>query len=150
MTTIDQTTADERTAYIAGLHALADALETNPGLALPLYGGEYTPLAVYLVGEKNQREQLAAWAKAIPGRKSKVDRDNRLDLKGAFHGLHISVTVARDEVCEKVVLGTHEVTEEIPDPELLAAVPIVSVTRTVEDVQWICHPLLPESAGVSA
>jgi hypothetical protein len=48
----------------------------------------------------------------------------------------------RNEVCEKVVTGTREVTKEVPDPEALAAVPKVTVTETVEDVEWRCHPIL--------
>jgi hypothetical protein len=43
------------------------------------------------------------------------------------------------------VVGTREVTEEVPDPEALAAVPKVTVTRTVEDVRWECRPLLAEA-----
>jgi hypothetical protein len=42
------------------------------------------------------------------------------------------------------VTGTYEVTEEVPDPD--ADVPMVTVTRTVENVEWDCHPVL--AAGI--
>lgn len=145
MITETKTNTDTRAEYIAGLRMLADTLDANPDLELPIYGDRYAPMAVYLVGDENQRGQLAAWAKALPGRKEKADRDTRLDLKGAFRGLHISVTVEREEVCEKVVLGTREVTEEVPDPNA----PTVTVTKTVEDVKWICRPILDEESDDS-
>lgn len=58
--------------------------------------------------------------------------------------VNIWVYANREEVCERVVIGTREVTEEVPDPEALKAVPKVAVTKTVEDVEWQCHSLLAE------
>jgi hypothetical protein len=50
----------------------------------------------------------------------------------------------RELVCTKRVIGTRKVTEKVPDPDA----PLVTVTRTVEDVEWVCGSLLA-SAGVS-
>jgi len=142
-------TPEERAEYIAGLRMLADALETNPELTLPYTGRTTTTINV--IPFDNQREQLAAWARVLPGRKEKQPRGQYFDLIGAFRGLKMMVICHRDEVCERVVLGTREVTETVPDPDLIAAVPTVTVTKTVEDVVWRCRPLLADAdptAGV--
>ena len=47
----------------------------------------------------------------------------------------------REEVCERKVTVVTEEVEEV-DPEALAALPKVMVTREVEQVEWICPPSL--------
>lgn len=91
------------------------------------------------------RDELAAWIRAGKAagaevRKHQDDKYAGVDL--AFGLVKLHVYVGRDEVCERIVTGTREVTEEVPDPEALAAVPKVTVTKTVEDVEWRCHPIL--------
>ncbi len=49
----------------------------------------------------------------------------------------------RAKVCERVVTGTREVTEEVPDPDA----PKVTVTRVVEDVEWRCSSILAAGEG---
>jgi len=139
----NDSTALQRAEYIAGLRVLADLLESDPDLVLPTYGAHgYLPLSVHVTCSENQREELARWSRAIPGTKTKQVTDDYMRLGGMLRGLHIKVVAARDEVCERVVVGTREVTEEVPDPQALAAVPKVTVTRTVEEVEWRCTPLL--------
>lgn len=142
MTTND-TTNDVRAEYIAGLRALADALEQHPELMLPYTGRLSSPMNVIPLGDE-QRPQLTAWARALPGKREKQERDQYLDLIGAFHGLGIKVICDRDEVCERVVVGTETVTKTVKDPAALAAVPEVEVTEEVEVVEWRCRPLLGE------
>lgn len=140
-------TDEQRAEYIKGLRALADALEQHPELILPYTGSGRAGLNVIPLGADEQREQLAAWAKVLPGQKEKSPRDEYFDLIGAFHGVHIKVICDRAEVCERVVTGTREITKEVPDPEALAAVPTMTVTETVEDVEWVCHPILDQAGG---
>jgi hypothetical protein len=145
METVQEVKLDKRAEYIKGLRALADVLENNPDLNLPFSGQKASSLNVIPHSGDEQREQLAAWVKVLPGRrdKSQYGADGKLfGLVGALHGIHIEVLCDRNEVCEKVVTGTREVTKEVPDPEALAAVPKVTVTETVEDVEWRCHPIL--------
>lgn len=52
---------------------------------------------------------------------------------------------SRHEVCERVVIGEREVTESVPDPEAMRGVPLVEVTRKVEDVEWVCHPIMGDA-----
>lgn len=146
MTTTDiRPTADPRAEYIAGLRVLADLLDANPDLRIPYDGQAQAPLMVMPHGD--ERAALAQWARALPGRKEKQTRDGYFDLIGSLRGLYIKVICHRDEVCEKVVTGTREVTEEVADPELLAAVPKVTVTKTVEDVSWVCRPILGDDTA---
>lgn len=64
--------------------------------------------------------------------------------------VNIWVYASRSEVCERVVKGTREVTKEVPDPEALKAVPKVTVTETVEDVEWVCMPILDDKSGAAS
>ncbi|HET6291734.1 MAG TPA: hypothetical protein VFG33_00115, partial [Kribbella sp.] len=57
--------------------------------------------------------------------------------------IEVHVGAYRDQVCERVVTGTREVTKTVPDPSVV--VPDVEVTETVEDVEWICGPLLAKA-----
>lgn len=146
MTTTPNATADLRGEYIAGLRALADLLEQNPGLMAPT-----GHLTVVPLGEEQCREQLAAWARALPGKKDKEINDRFANLVGALRGLKLKVLAYRDEVCERVVTGVETVTHKVKDPEALAAVPMIEVTEEVEQVEWICRPMLAdEPAAVSA
>lgn len=151
MTTTVLKTAADRAGYIAGLRALADALDANPTIPLP-YDGTRRPMRIF-VHDGDVPAVLAAVARTMTGTARKVydDDDNTygFDLVGEIHGLKLEATAPRSEVCERIVVGTREVTREIPDPEALAAVPTTTVTETVEDVEWRCAPLLA-SEPVSA
>jgi hypothetical protein len=134
--------AHRRNEYIEGLRALARALEQHPELELPHTGtGSYVTVIPY--GPDEQRQQLAAWASAMPGKKDKAASDNgQYYLIGAFRGLRVKLICERADVCTRVVTGTTEVTTEVKDPEALAAVPTITVTEVVEQVEWRCHPVL--------
>lgn len=138
---------DPRTEYIAGLHALAAWLTEHPEVPLPYGAGtsdlfDSEKVTFYL----RTREQMRTFARLFPGRLDKRtwerrDGDGgRMELHGHLAGLHLYASVERDEVCERIVTGTRQVTEEVPDP----AAPKITVTRTVEDVEWRCMPLLAE------
>lgn len=146
MTAGTQATADPRGEYIAGLRMLADLLEQHPELKTP-----HGDIDVIPRGPEQSREQLAAWARALPGKKDKHIGEKLANLEGRLRGVKVTVICYRDEVCERVVTGTREVTEEVPDPAALAAVPTVTKTKVVEDVEWVCRPMLAdETAGASA
>jgi hypothetical protein len=141
-------TDNTRQAYIDGLHQIADFLAEHPEVKLPhlngFVDGEYGPvLNIYLTTPGQQREPLAEIARAM-GNVKKVadDRLGRFEVWRQFAGIKLVASADRAEVCERVVTGTREVTREVPDPEALAAVPVVSVTEVVEDVEWVCTPLL--------
>lgn len=136
---------EERAAYAAGLRALADALDGNPDLPLP-FDGTTSPLSIFV----HTKPEAVAFARLMHGQVDKHFNDNPdygFQLLGAIHGLRVRVWAPRAEVCERVVVGTREITREVPDPDALAAVPMTMVVETVEDVVWECHPLL---AGADA
>lgn len=135
----------DRSDYTAGLRALADLLDQHPEVPLPYSGTKQSPLLI--VPHENQRQVLADVARAFPGTVRKDVRDGYFDLYASVEGLHVQVIAYRSEVCERVVIGTREVTREVLDPEALAAVSRVTVTETVEDVEWICSPLLRDAVA---
>lgn len=132
----------DRQPYIAGLRQLADLLEDNTDLPLP-YHGTMSELAIFA----DSKEQLVAVARALPGKVGKTfdDRSDTygFELHGSIGGLRVIVYGDRNEVCQRVVTGTREVTKTVPAPDA----PMVEITETVEDVEWICSPLLAEATA---
>ena len=144
-----------RAAYIDGLRQIADWLEQHPDVPLPYLGfagstklqAQNVPAVPIYVWD-DQRQRMAAIARAMGGAEKDAAGD-RFRLTRHFAGIAVVASAERDQVCERIVVGTREVTEEVPDPEALAAVPKVTVTKTVEDVEWRCGSLLAP-AGTEA
>jgi hypothetical protein len=144
--------AARRAAYVAGLRVLARILENHPEVPLP-FAGTGTPLTLHFLTGSGDREKMAAAARALPCQWVKGTRDYGdlggayFDLSGDLAGLRVQLTAAREDVCERIVTGTREVTEMVKDPVLLDAVPLTEVTRTVEDVEWRCRPVTAPAKG---
>lgn len=140
----------DRAEYIAGLRLLAVLLEQHPDLPLPYYGASetYGRMTVFC----SSREQIAEFARLLPGQSTKhVDQDNSnygFALHGTLAGLHLDIRAHRDEVCERVVTGTETVVKQVPDPTV--DVPLVEVTEDVEIVEWRCAPLLSDAPSGGA
>jgi len=126
----------------AGLRALADMIEQNPEIA---------ELAVYLrnlnVFNSKSPEDHAVLARAALRHDAVVGKDVSAELFNLTMSFADGAGVARalayrHEVCERVVVGTETVTKTVKDPEAVAALPDVEVTEDVEQVTWICRPLL--------
>lgn len=134
---------EARADYIAGLRALADLLDQHDELPLPT-AGRTTALDWWIWDHEvnDAKATLAAIVRLLPGSKSKtagqVGATSWFTVEAALHGLRIDINTNRASVCQRVVTGTREVTKTIPDP----AAPTVTVTETVEDVEWVCEPLL--------
>jgi hypothetical protein len=134
----DTRTDAERAA--AGLRQLADMLDANPDL-------EGCAWAFHAINAfPRSRAGVADWARAAArATGAKVDKTQSGNWAGVaveFGPVRVDVVIDRDEVCERVVVDTREVTKEVPDPEALAAIPRVVVTEVEEVVEWRCHPLL--------
>lgn len=146
--TTDQST--ERTGYIQGLRELADFLEAHDGVPVPFHGSLQTGkwekvFNIFLIHEGDNRERIAMVARAMGNFEKRADgSDFRVFRR--FGGITLVAQAAREDVCERVVVGTREVTVTEPDPAAVAALPTVTTTKVVEDVEWICSPLL---AGAS-
>jgi hypothetical protein len=137
----------DRTQYIAGLRELADLLDKHDDLPVPTHGDIHWLL--FSMGSADtehlakQKATAATIVRRLGGAQKDAEKGDLFDFTrtlGGEHGLELQVTVDRDAVCERVVVATHEVTETIPDPTV--SVPLVEVTKTVEEVEWRCLPLL--------
>lgn len=138
---IDPAETDIRAEYVASLRALAELLERNTDLDVPYAGGS---ISVIPLGAEHQRAQVAAWTRALPGVKRKEASGDgaAFYVYGNVGLLRICVIADRNEVCERVVVGTREVVETRPDPDAVAALPTTTVTRVEEIVEWRCSPVL--------
>lgn len=142
--TVDDAKTEPIDAQLAavGLRALANFLDANPdlpGIRWAFHGVNVFP---------RDRDGVAAWARAAmrsTGKARKHQHGQWAGLDVDFSpAVSIAVRIERDEVCQRVVVATREETKEVPDPTLLAAVPTVTVTEVVEDVEWRCMPILSD------
>lgn len=140
-TSTANTATGERAAYTAGLRQLADWLDANPEIELP-WTGRYE---VFQLGVWLRKDELAAIARALPGKVEKVadDASKVLRIQGQFAGLNVEAYAGRTEVCERIVTGTETVT--VPAVE---AKPEKTEEREV--VEWRCHPLLADELAAEA
>jgi len=132
-------------ALVDGLRQLAAFVEANPQFGHDLLMTFDTNNVPHIDARGDAREYLAKYARAAVRSGAVVSKgfgDKWAHVDLAFGAVNLHVYAEQVEVCEKVVLGTREVTKEVLDPEALAAVPKVTVTETVEDVEWRCHPIL--------
>lgn len=132
----------DRAAYIAGLRAIADALEADPELPAP-HAGSASVALIFC----DTKEQVQAWSRVMTGAKHKEIEDDAnygFRLVGQINGVRVKVLVARDEVCRRVVTGTRTVTTTEPITEVVGE---REVTVELEDVEWVCEPLLAEVAS---
>lgn len=143
----DTQSSDEKAvAEIAdGLHQLADFISAHSEFALQLRYVDWKHL-VCLTIDDDPREAMAAFIRAGKASGATIGKKYNDQWAGVIvrFGPQVALDVyaARDDVCERVVTGTREVTEEVPDPDALAKVPTTTVTKVVEDVEWKCRPLL--------
>ncbi|HEX4432832.1 MAG TPA: hypothetical protein VHZ96_26400 [Frankiaceae bacterium] len=142
---------DDRSEYIAGLRALADVLEQHDDLPLPHAGGGVVGPVTFIwsaLGEDEPASEMARirsligaghWEKNAPVGHGLT----YYELTAHVHGIDLTITAFRSAVCERVVIGTREVTTLVPATDA----PMVEVTETVEDVEWVCAPLLAEATS---
>jgi len=139
-------------AIIDGLLSLAVMIEKHPelvGAGGPLRFA-FNNLNVFV----ENRAQVAALARIGMRSGAKATKHQSAHLAGVnldfgmaegHRGrVMLCVNVDREEICERIVTGTREVIEEVPDPEQVAALPKVTVTRDEEIVEWKCRPLLAD------
>jgi hypothetical protein len=148
-----------RRQHTYGLRILADTLDAHDELQLPVEGSDI-PLSFYF-WDADARARMAAAARALPCKLAKGVRENDseeggyFDMHGSLAGLTIKLTAYRNTVCKRVVTGTRDVTEKVKDPEALAAVPEIEVTRTEKTYKWECEPVTkpavsaPDADGVA-
>lgn len=137
-------------AVAADLRSLADAVEHNPFLATLItqgFGSSLFPLYAAADDQReNLRELMVATIRQLQplatGPVEKRYSDKWFYATVPMRALKLELAEERDQVCTRVVTGVETVTEEIPDPEYIAAAPKVTQTREVEVVEWKCEPLM--------
>lgn len=133
-----------RSAEIAaGLRQLADLIEANPQIRVAYTNYHFWSL--------DSREEMAELARAALRHGAKVEKqvtDEMYNLDVKFGPITASALAMRDEMCERVVVGTREVTEMVPDPSLPAP-PMVEQTRTEEVYEWKCVPLMADAEATT-
>lgn len=156
---VEQPPDPQRQAWLDGMRAIVDWLEANPQVPLPFGSNPIDGrigrhgLGIYVQDHTYPWEdpgpsavqQVATIAKAM-GRATKgTSRTGaRMYVYRPFGPIDVFVGIDREQVCERVVVGTKTETELVPDP----AAPKVEQTRTVEIVEWRCGSVL--SAALEA
>jgi hypothetical protein len=141
-------TVEEARAQAAALRSLADLIEANPSLA-----GTSSYVRSLNIWWAATADQLGDIARAGLAHGAKVDKrytDDCVTLALSWGPVTAHALAIRSRVCERVVTGVDVVTRKIPDPDALAAVPLIEVTEEVERVEWRCEPILaPATVGAA-
>lgn len=127
-----------------GLRRLADFVEQHPEIRTSYLND----VQVWYFSDADDLAELARAAAQFGAKVEKSITEQQYNLVISFGSLKAEALAAREQVCERVVVGTETVTKRVPDPAKLAEVPEVEVTETVERVEWQCRPLL--ASGVDA
>lgn len=141
-------------AVATDLRAIADLIEDNPYLAALINqmfsAGAFPMYAAAEEQRDNLRELMAETIRQLQplasGPIKKKYGDKWFYATVPMRAIELQLTEEREQVCTRVVTGTETVTEEIPDPEALAAVPTITQTRKIETVEWRCEPLMASTS----
>lgn len=123
---------DDAQTLIDGLRELADFLQDRPAIADRMASAE-PHFNVYAF----TRNEFQGFVREI-GRGDKTASDQFMGVIRKFGAVTIEVYTHRAQVCERVVVGTREVPEEIRP------------ARVEEIVEWRCLPILGDEAPVAA
>lgn len=111
-------------AYTDGLRALADLFDAHPDKTPP----DWSSIVVNLFVDDG--DAALALARSLGGNWEKQEYGDWLALRRTVGPHYIDIDVRRDQVCERVQVGTKTV--EIPDP----AAPTVTVEKPI--YEWEC------------
>lgn len=127
-----QSDATEGVEYANGLRALADLMDAHPELA-----GYDVTRNVFV----QSLDEMTALARKIGGTWTKHSLGDYLFLRREVApGVRVEINIQHHLACERVVVGTETIEREVPDPEQVEQIPLVTVTETVEKVEWRCPP----------
>lgn len=130
-----------------GLEQLAAMIRTNPALA------EHFDQAFRYMGHHvftDAKDVLGLFARAAAHGGAKVTKEYSSSFAAVYAdwgALRYKIQTEREQVCERVVVGTETVTKTVKDPAKLAEVPEVEVTEEVPVYEWQCKPLLSSTSG---
>lgn len=128
--------------FAARLRVAAEWIEEHPEFGV--YSVEARPGEVK-VGNYSvtNAEALGELVRTIGGRWDKGADETFFRARHKIaEGVVAEIAAWRKDVCERVVVGQREVEVTEPDPEAVAALPKVTQTKVIEDVEWRCPQLL--------
>ncbi|MDA8311045.1 MAG: hypothetical protein M0Z46_10625 [Actinomycetota bacterium] len=122
--------------YTDGLRELADWLDAHP---------EWTPVSgqlvcMYVLPETAPEAMARAARDMGSAEKSYNDSTGLFGLEKSFGPHRLHILTEREAVCTRVVTGSHVETKSVP-------VTFTMETVEVEDVEWICEPILRAAVG---
>lgn len=127
----------DRTARIAGLRRAADLMEAHPGIPAPIVVGDGL-ICWHLYRwdcPDGVPQMVAAIRRAVGGKWDRREAGS-YDAEMVFEREGYSITVKREAVCTRRVVGTETITEPaLPER-----------TETVEIVEWDCDPILERAS----
>jgi len=123
---------DTRDEQLNDVLSLIGWLKDHPVIPLPV--GFSDSFQIYAWDTKDEAAQMA---KAM-GTCEKSYDDTFFRLIKKFGTVTLVGVFSRQQVCERVVVGTKEVEVEEADPVAVAAIPKVKVKKQIEIVEWKC------------
>src|SRR5882757_317031 len=129
----------EHALAIAKMRAIADFFEANPQLDVP---SQNQSVSVWVWG----KEEMAKWAKALPGKKDKDQSGTTYYLRGKLpvwaaelyypsielvEPVTVTISSSRETICERVVTG-----KEFKEVKVYP--PSTTEMQEVEIVEWRC------------
>lgn len=144
----ETTSTNTITAFATNLRAVADLLDTLPGLPQPTvfaYRNGHIDVNWQLMNDEatkhNQKEAAQQILRAIGGKWNKDPWGDRFDFERLYgDGIKLQIFTHREQVCTRRVVGTETVT--IPAVE---AQPERTEEREV--VEWDCEPVLSQAVS---
>ncbi len=130
---------DERAQVVNGLRQLADFIESRTDLPLPTCRA-----SLYLWGN-DAKAELANIARLL-GTAAKQADDHYIGLTKGFGPVVLTVKASRENVCERVVVGTKTTEYLVPPP----GVEMEKRTHTEDIVEWVCPPSILAFADTEA
>lgn len=127
-----------RQEFILGLVALAKFFNDHPELRIP----HQQDIAVYVMNSwgakiENPKGELAKFARAM-GKCEKISTDSYFWIKKTFGRTGLIAMAEREQVCERVVVGTEHVPEHVEPAKAERVIP----AHDVEKVEWRCSSIL--------
>lgn len=145
-----QAEIQHRANYVAGLRALADAIESRPNMPVPEYGytvdinvtaSEYKWIPATETSESKSESKydndetirrLKAGTRAIPGKKDKKFLDYAFVVEKEFSpNVKYKLTASRKAVCKAVPTGNKIIHAAYQPPYV--------PERVEEEIEWVCE-----------
>jgi len=142
-TDADQAAAEHADQLATDIERYAAFLRANPAIAADIRADQ--KFLIYISPGDEAKQKMADVVRAGKAHGATITKETSDEFAGAllqFGSVTVKVYADREVVCERRVTGTRTVEVEEQDPGALAKVPTRTVTRTVDEVEWVCTPIL--------